>query len=163
MVRPALPADAESIAIVHVSAWRAAYAGLMPAELLANLDEAQRARSWRAALEAGKTILLSEESGALCGFCLLMPAGAELRDAYEIRAIYVSPERWRSGHGSKLVTAARERATAEGFRSLVLWVLSSNAPARAFYEREGFRHDGAEKVDSLFGAPLHEIRYRTSW
>jgi len=163
MLRRALPTDAENIAAVHVNAWRVAYVGLMPAELLANLDPAQRARQWRSMLEAGRTVLLSEASGALCGFCFVTPAGAELPHAYEIRAIYVSPERWRSGHGRKLVAAAREHATAEGFRSLVLWVLSSNAPARAFYEREGFRHDGAEKVDALFGAPLHEVRYRSSW
>jgi hypothetical protein len=49
-----------------------------------------------------------------------------------------------------------------GLRRAELWVLESNRDARSFYERCGWRADGAEQVDDSFGAPLRLVRYRTA-
>ena len=43
--------DVDVIAEVHVQVWREAYAFLIPSDYLADLDEEQFARSWRARLE----------------------------------------------------------------------------------------------------------------
>ena len=54
-------------------------------------------------------------------------------------------------------------ARQEKFVSVTLWVLSSNAAARKFYETMGFSLDGATKVDrSMNNYELHEVRYRIS-
>lgn len=161
MIRLATPADADAVARVHVRSFRVAYAGLMPAEFLANLDETARSLRWRAELERGFTLLLSESEAVLCGFCGLSAArDADLPGAGEVRVLYVLPEVWRGGHGRALLSAARERAVTEGYRELAVWVLDTNAAARAFYAREGFVADGAEKLDASFGFPLRDVRLR---
>ncbi len=43
-IRPATPKDAQGIAWVHVETWRAAYAGLIPANVLAQLSVEQDAQ-----------------------------------------------------------------------------------------------------------------------
>ena len=56
-------------------------------------------------------------------------------------------------------TARRQdRLAAVGFRAVSLWVLEGNRRARAFYERWGFRTDGARQVIDL-GRAVPEIRY----
>ena len=47
VVRAAVPADAAAMAALHVHAWRAAYAGVMPADFLAALTIAEREAMWR--------------------------------------------------------------------------------------------------------------------
>jgi ribosomal protein S18 acetylase RimI-like enzyme len=42
---------------------------------------------------------------------------------------------------------------------MLLWVLKENTPARGFYERAGFRADGAEEPFEVDGAAVPEVRY----
>ncbi|MCG8924167.1 hypothetical protein [Lentzea sp. CC55] len=42
----------------------------------------------------------------------------------------------------------------------MLWVFDENPRARRFYELLGFRADGHEKVETVDGKELKEIRYR---
>lgn len=44
--------------------------------------------------------------------------------------------------------------------SATLWVLTSNARARSFYERQGWADDGAVKAERRGTAVLEEVRYR---
>jgi hypothetical protein len=50
-IRSAVPQDATRIAEVHVASWRVAYRGLMPDNLLQQLDAESRANVWRELLE----------------------------------------------------------------------------------------------------------------
>ncbi len=45
-VRPAAPEDAVRLAEVHVQVWHETYAGVMPAEYLAELDPVPAATEW---------------------------------------------------------------------------------------------------------------------
>ena len=73
-------------------------------------------------------------------------------------AIYAHPEHWSTGLGRALLPAA---VAALGGPPAVLWVLEANDRARRFYERAGWRPDGARKqADMLGGVQLPEIRYR---
>ncbi|RAS29045.1 hypothetical protein BCL80_107157 [Streptomyces avidinii] len=44
-------------------------------------------------------------------------------------------------------------------RDITLWVLKENVRARRFYERAGFRPDGAEETFEAGGARVPEVRY----
>ena len=78
----------------------------------------------------------------------------------EIWAIYVTPSHWSQGVGSQLWERARSRLTAQGYRSVSLWVLMGNERAIQFYDRVGFAVDAASaKEVVLSGKALQEIRY----
>jgi Acetyltransferase (GNAT) family len=77
----------------------------------------------------------------------------------ELDALYVAPAHWRQGIGGLLQDAALVALVDAGFASAILWVLSKNRAARAFYERTGWTADGAEKTEQRRGALLHQVRY----
>ena len=54
--------------------------------------------------------------------------------------------------------AAAERLAGLPFSEVVLWTLAGNDRAIAFYERQGWRADGAEKIHDRSGA--RAVRYR---
>ena len=65
------------------------------------------------------------------------------------------------GIGSRLFSAACDRGREQGATALTLWVVSTNVPARGFYESKGMQPDGAEKRRELASDVfLHEVRYR---
>lgn len=73
-----------------------------------------------------------------------------------IEQLYLDPGQLRSGIGTLLLEAAKRRNEA-----LELWCFAQNAPARAFYERQGFV--AVEETDGSrneAGAP--DVCYRWS-
>jgi ribosomal protein S18 acetylase RimI-like enzyme len=57
----------------------------------------------------------------------------------EIYELYLRPEFQGLGFGRRLFTAARKDLAQSGLRSLVIWALSDNDPAVAFYRALGGR------------------------
>jgi ribosomal protein S18 acetylase RimI-like enzyme len=165
-VRRATPDDASAIARVHVRAWRAAYRGILPDDLLDGLSVEQRTARWGEWLAASggevATLVATGAGGEVTGFCgVATPSrddDATERTA-EIAATYVDPDRWRGGIGAALLDAALGELRAAGYRDATLWVLAENAPARAFYARHGFAPDGREsRHDATGGQPIVRMR-----
>ena len=75
-----------------------------------------------------------------------------------LRAFYVDPESWGTGLGRALIVEA-ERRLAERHTVATLWVLDGNVRARRFYEAGGWRPDGAERRDRVWGATVDEVGY----
>lgn len=179
-VRPAVDTDAAGLAEVHISGWRAGYAGLVPQDYLDGLDVAERTERWRdiltertaeaASAAGGKspagrslTLVAHSPSGDLDGFVSLGSSRDPDADpglVGEVFAIYVRPQRWGTGTGRTLLAAAAQALRAAGFEVATLWVLAGNVRARRFYAAAGWQPDGAEKVDDSRGFPLVEVRYR---
>ncbi len=164
LIRLAKPADAAAIARIHVESWQAAYRGLMPDALLDGLDIRQKTERWNEIFAKGESeTFVAERTGAITGFCTLMPsrdADAGTKSVGEIAAIYVSPRYWRQGAGRRLCEHALAEARNDGYAAVTLWVLTTNTPAREFYEALGFRTDGATRIDQRHGPELHDTRYR---
>lgn len=165
-VRRATPLDAHAIAEIHVRAWKVAYHGLIPDELLDGLSVAQREQFWREATAGGHgagAIFVADRDGDVAGFCALAtPSRDEDADdgTAAIGAIYVDPSAWRRGVGSLLMAAALAELRAGGWRFVTLWVLAANRQARSFYARFGFEPDGAEMGGERSGQ--REVRLRAS-
>jgi ribosomal protein S18 acetylase RimI-like enzyme len=139
-LRGATQADVEALGAVHVQAWRAAYAGMVPAAILAELDSAQRAAMWREGLARGVAVHLAEKDGAVVGFSASgKQFDASLPYSSEIRAIYVLRHAQHMGIGRALMAAAAADLLAVGHLSAMLWVLEANASARRFYASLGGR------------------------
>lgn len=161
--RDARPEDAAALARISVDAWRAAYRGLMPSDLLDGLKADDAQRDWERAFASGSTSVVAfEQDHQVVAYCYAGPsrdpeAGAATA---EVIALYVHPDYWRCGVGSQLTTFALNRLATLGFDRVTLWVLRENERARRFYEAFGFLSEGTERVSSdLIGSPLREIRY----
>lgn len=147
------------MAETRVASWRAAYEGLMPAELLSGM-EADGGRWERAiASHTPRTSLLVVDDDGVRGFCVLGPDRDGAARTGEIVAIYLHPDVWGRGYGRALMEASVATLHSHGFERAVLWVLEGNARARRFYVAAGWAADGGEKTESWGGHPLPHIRY----
>lgn len=142
-LRPALPADAASLAALHVEVWRQTYNDLAPPEALRRLDVAHRLAQWQAALASPDPrhgVWLIEQNGRTLG---LVATGAPAQPAYgargEIRHLYVSATARRLGLGARLLAQGRMALSQAGFMGAALGVVAQNHPARAFYAAQGGR------------------------
>lgn len=166
-VRSARVEDAAAIARIHVEAWRWAYEGLVDAGYLAGLDVESRTGNWQRALASGSAnVRVAERDGRVVGFVVTGPSRDEARDdgapasTGELRAIYIEPALERTGVGAALMVTALADLAAAGFSEATLWVLDTNARGRTFYERGGWRPDGAVREEKAGPSTLRELRYR---
>ncbi len=162
-VRAATVSDSPVLARIRVDSWRAAYTGIVPAPILERMDEASNAAKFSDRIASGttETLVIEDATGAVLGYAVGGPSrdedGAGLG---EVHAIYLDPEARGRGHGRALLDAVMSRLGAAAFETAVLWVLTDNLPARRFYERAGFRVDGAARILDFDGTPIEEIRFR---
>jgi GNAT superfamily N-acetyltransferase len=156
--------DAAGIAAVHAAAWEQAYRKLLPeiADAAPTIDE--RTDRWSQLVRADHAqafTLVAERGGKVVGFCSLATPGREAEPeerTADIAAFYVDPKRWRNGIGSALITQARDELGESGWLAVTVWVLAENAPARAFWAKFGFVHDGLEGPDALTERPKVRLR-----
>jgi ribosomal protein S18 acetylase RimI-like enzyme len=167
-LRDATPADARAIAGVLVRSWRAAYRGLLPDDVLADLSVSDRERFWSDILTARPAhtrIVVAAIEDAVVGFAATGPplvpddrADPTLGDLY---ALYLDPDVWCRGIGARLHAAALDRLRSCGFTHAGLWVLDTNERASRFYIRHGWTDTGRTQVDhGPAGTELHERRLR---
>jgi len=162
-IRQATIDDAGEVAAVHVATWRGAYRGLMPQSLLDGLSIEARTEVWRRILrdDEGSTLVAIEQTAErLVGF---VSVGASRdtdadRALSELYGLYLHPSYWGSGVGKDLHDSGLSQLPA-GVEA-TLWVLDSNVRARKFYERQGWKFDGATKEDDRGEVILSEVRYR---
>jgi ribosomal protein S18 acetylase RimI-like enzyme len=163
-IRTASESDVEAITDVHVAAIREAYRDLLPAEELARIDARDRADRWRDHLAAASSLtLVAEVNGCIAGFVDLGACRDEdisPETVGEITAIYVRPESWGLGIGEALMRDALARLRNRGSVEVALWVIQENRRAVGFYERLGFRTDGAVRIPEMYGKPTAIVRLR---
>lgn len=165
LIRDAATRDAYGIARVHVDAWRKAYLGLIPQDVLDNLAIDERAEQWQRIIAdpaPGARTLVADEGGDILGWASF--GGARDDDppaSGELWGIYAHPDAWSTGVGRKLLAAVEDGLRAAGHRSAYLWVLEGNERATRFYERHEWIGDGAIKLDERPGMLLRERRHVT--
>lgn len=166
-VRPATVQDARVIAEIHVEAWRVAYDGVVPADVLTNQSVQRRADWWTRCLRAPAgdvvRVAVAVSSDEVVGFCAVGPSRDDDAPATvgEVHAIYVAPAIWAGGAGSALLAEGEQWLREEvGCREATLWVLQQNRKARAWYERRGWRWDHSRRQEQQGGLALTELRYR---
>src|SRR4051794_27418017 len=157
-VRPARPEDAAEIARIQLSTWRTAYRRMLPAHVLASLDEAYLTRGWEEAITAAPSprhrVLVAVEQGesaaTVVGFAAggpadeqaLAPEEKPLGD--EVAAftdLLVEPRWGRRGHGSRLLAAAVDLWREDGFTSAVAWAYDADTVTRRFLASSGWEPD----------------------
>lgn len=163
-IRKAKEQDAEAIALVHIRSWQKAYEAYIPESILSNLSVSDRTQQWLALLHKGVTILVVEVSNHIIGFASICDfrEGNKSNASGEIKAIYLHPDYWRKGFGTKLCLAALDELSKCGYKEVFLWVLADNMQARMFYKNLGFDPTGETKLEEFYegGALLSEVLYR---
>lgn len=165
--------DIDAVSALRVAGWRQAYAGLMPQSYLDRLSPAEDAGRRRAAFHgaasagpAGTATNLVAEApdGSVVGWAAFGPVqggeGGEVLPGEgegELYALYARPDLIGTGIGRALMDEVLRRGA---FTELLLWVVEGNTPARRFYERAGFRADGALTSYEVDGVSVPEVRYR---
>ncbi|WP_328504837.1 GNAT family N-acetyltransferase [Streptomyces sp. NBC_00457] len=158
------PADCDRVAEIRVRGWQTAYRGLLPQSYLDGLSveqDAERRRTFFAQSDGSVVDLVAEQRGEITGWACHGPyRDGEVRtEDAELYAIYVDSGSFGNGIGQALLRESVRRCTAAGHRRMLLWVLEGNVRARRFYERAGFRVDGAEEPFEVDGVAVPEVRY----
>ncbi|MFG2353139.1 GNAT family N-acetyltransferase [Streptomyces sp. NPDC048521] len=161
-IRPMALADCERVSEIRIRGWRHAYQGIVPRSFLDGLSlaaDAERRRVRFAQGDGSVVNLVAERGGEILGWAAHGPyrdGEARTGDA-ELYAIYVDPAHLGGGIGRALLTEAVGQCSP--YPRMYLWVLRDNSPARRFYERAGFRPDGAEEPFEADGVAVPEVRY----
>ena len=163
-VRPATARDFHAIAEIHVSAWRAAFRGLVPEGHLASLSLEKRRAFWREAIEFSEPqIQVATENGEMVGFIGYDRSRDPKTPATtgEIWAVYVLQAHWGRGVGLALWDAARDGLVEEGCTEVTIWLPLRNERALRFHELAGFHRELASaKTVEIGGVKVEEIRLR---
>jgi len=157
--------DAPAIAAVQVRAWRASYADLLPADLLADLDPEQFAAGWRDSLsrppDARNRVLVALERNLVTGFAVTGPATDPDRDPVadgEVTDLTVDPHKRHTGHGSRLMHAAVDTLKADRFSRAVTWLATQDDETRRFLTSAGWAPDGAHRTLDLTGDGTVQVK-----
>jgi RimJ/RimL family protein N-acetyltransferase len=162
VIRRARVEDARAIATLHVRTWQVAYRHVFPAEALDAMDVEERVPRWEQNLVTPEVpAWVAEQEDKVVGFVCVGPSRDPDCDG-ELYGIYVVPEAWGTGAGAGLMEAGLEYLRAH-FHEAILWVLDDNPRARRFYEKHGWRTDGATRTGSHLGVDTFEVRYRISF
>lgn len=161
IIREASAEDAPGIARVHVDSWRTAYKGIVADDFLANLSYESREKKWREKItekESAAHCFVAEDQNEIIGFAI----GGKERDndplyLGELHAIYLLATHQRHGMGKQLVQAVTTALVAQGYRTMLVWVLAEN-PARKFYEKMGGVYV-REKTAEIGQQTLSEVAY----
>ncbi|MGO1317979.1 MAG: GNAT family N-acetyltransferase [Cellulomonadaceae bacterium] len=150
-VRPAVPGDDEAVTAVQLAAWRAAHADVLGEDVLGMLDTDRIRAQWAEAITAppgpGFAVLVAMDAARLVGFAAVGPG--------QIVALEVLPGSQRSGHGSRLLSAAVDRLRQDGADEVATWVMEQDTARESFLAGAGLGADG--RVRTLAAGP-REVR-----
>lgn len=159
-IRLATAEDAPVIAHIVNTAWKTAYAGIVPQSYLDTLDDIPRVQRLIEGLERFPDLhyYLFEEKGVPVGAASLHPTHDEdLTQTSEFTFFYFLPSVWRRGYGKLLLDRLKADSLDLGFRQICCWVLEKNVRAIAFYESQGMLRDGLRQSVTI-GEPLEVVR-----
>jgi RimJ/RimL family protein N-acetyltransferase len=136
--------DVDELALLHTSTWRETYSGQVPETWLDDRAVERCRRMWAemiASPKADATAVVAERDGVLIGFAVAgPPQSPELPPRQrELYMIYLAAAAHGSGAGQAMLDRVLDGQPA------YVWVAKRNPRAQAFYKRNGFMADGAEK------------------
>jgi ribosomal protein S18 acetylase RimI-like enzyme len=158
-IRRARPSDAEPLAVTHDLAWRTAYQGIIPGPELDKLINRRGADWWEGAIRKGSRISILAFGDTIAGYANYGRNRARsLAYDGEIYELYLRPEFQRRGFGRRLFEEVRRDLAQSGLKSLIVWALSDNAPAVAFFRALGGR-PVARSSETFGNKSLDKIAY----
>ncbi|MEY2453312.1 MAG: hypothetical protein QOD92_2886 [Acidimicrobiaceae bacterium] len=166
-IRAAVASDCAAFCAVRHRSWHHAYTGLMPQAVLDAMDLGATYSSWWPFLRLPPTrrrgALVAGKPGTVVGLAVMGPSrdtDVDPKTTGEISLLYADPLALGRGIGHRLLMAATAWLHERGFDDLRLWTLQGNSPARSFYERHGWWHDGGVRTETEPGGSWDSVRYQ---
>lgn len=162
-IRLALESDADTLALLQISWWRAAYATVLPADVL-GVEPVVLARSWSPRILQG-TVLLAVEGTEPVGFAAVDPTVTVQPDGAAVGSVDVLGvlPRWsRRGHGGRLIATAAGLLRDRGATAGSWWVPEHDVTVSAFLTGVGWAPAGERRILDTGEGTLAEIRYQGS-
>ena len=147
-IRRAKIGDEKALARIQTESWKAAFADIVPAELLAQCTSLERAGKMYARLlseRRGNGYILELDGRAHCIAWWDTAKSEDMPGAAELRCIHSLPDNWRRGYGSRMMERVLADVKAAGYETIVLWVFVRNERAIRFYEAQGFTFGGRKQ------------------
>ena len=152
LVREAVLGDEAGIARVHVASWRETYGDLFDERFFGEEMLERRLCFWRDYLQLSPRpgrMAVAVDAGHIVGFANAGDSvgqdaehGNPVARPLTLFSIYLMEVGHGTGVGQQLLDAIIGHEPAQ------LWVLGANHRAIAFYQRNGFKFDGAESTDA---------------
>lgn len=143
--------DLQDVNRVNVLAWQKAYDGILPDSVLEDRSVGLPSREAAERFErirnaTGCFLVAVDDAEEICGYVWLRwgedTKGFVGDDEAGLKEIYVEPDYWGAGVGTRLLERALDELPA-AIEAVRLEMLSGNDVAEGFYESHGFR-----RVDS---------------
>lgn len=161
VVRLADRGSARELTALHRASAHTGFAHIFPADAPPPSFDEDLAR-WQHWLgedwEQGRRAYVAVTEGRAVGVVL---AGPDPEDpgVGHLARLYVHPEAWGQGIGSRLHEVALRDLTGRGFTEATLWVLEGNRRARDWYERLGWTQTERRKT-TYAPAGIDDVQYR---
>ena len=162
-IRKATKADICGLSEVHLQCWQESYPGIIPTDILNNLELEKYIESWKAAFENNSqtSVFVAVQGKSIVG----LAASGQQRDENlhvrypgEFYAVYVLKNSQRNKVGLHLMDAMCKDLINKQLSAATLWVLEDNLNARKFYEKMGGLKGGIKEI-SFHGINKTEIFY----
>ena len=147
-IRLAVPSDASDMAEIHARSWEAAYKDMLPMEFIKEKNATRNELWHRIITDENKIYYIIQANGKTAGLMAVAPPLDDDADdsVYELRAIYLNPDYFRRGIGSKAMDFAFHKARELGKTTMTVWTFAENLNTIKFYEKCGFVADGSTKT-----------------
>jgi ribosomal protein S18 acetylase RimI-like enzyme len=158
-IRRAKSEDAAALSGVFDAAWREAYQGIIPALALERMMARRGPRWWLSTIGRGRPLVVLDVGESIAGYVSYgrcrdrsLPADGEVDE------LYLAPEYQGLGFGTRMFKAVRNDLSDREIKRVVVWALSDNERACAFYQRLGGKLI-AETTERIGGAQLSKVAY----
>ena len=149
-IRFAVPADAPDMAEVGMRSWEAAYRDILPVDYIREKNATRPEQFKQSITDENDNSYVIIKDGKTVGIMKIAPSSDEdlNDDFYELHYIYLHPDYFRLGIGTRAMEFAFDKARENGKKFIVLWVFTENVNSVKFYEKCGFKADGKTKTQS---------------
>lgn len=150
IVRKTTADDASSVQRVARASWHAAYGEVMGKETIDSWFDVDNVVADVNRTE--RPFYVAEQNGTILGFIIAI--SADEKATFHLYRVYVHPEHWKRGIGTRLPERLESEVENRGGRRLRLSVIEPNDTAIVFYESRGF-----ERIDSYEDEQFNVERY----
>lgn len=145
LIRKVGRGDEKTLAYIQTESWKAAFAGIVPADLLEKCTEISRAENMYSCLldeNKGNGYILEVDNQAHCIAYWDASREKDMSGYAEIICIHSLQDKWHHGYGSQMMKQILFDIKESGFDRVMLWVFEENIRAINFYKKHGFSANG---------------------